>query len=77
VHDPCAIASVAAPEALYDAPLPLPLPLSLAKVRRDLDQPSRDFIARSPFCVLATRAADGRLHATPRGDAPGFVAALS
>lgn len=71
--DPHAVTSLAALEALYDAPRPV----ALIKVRRDLDAPSRAFVAASPFCVLATRAADGRLHASPRGDAAGFVAALS
>lgn len=71
--DPHAVTSLAALEALYGAPRPV----ALIKVRRDLDASSRAFIAASPFCVLATRAADGRLHATPRGDAPGFVATLS
>lgn len=32
----------------------------------------RDFIARSPFLVLATCSADG-LDCSPKGDAPGFV----
>jgi hypothetical protein len=33
-----------------------------------------DFIAKSPFLVLSTADADGRLDASPKGDAPGFVA---
>ena len=33
-----------------------------------------DFIARSPFLVLSTADAQGRLDASPKGDAPGFVA---
>ena len=32
----------------------------------------RDFIARSPFLVLATSGAEG-LDCSPKGDAPGFV----
>ena len=32
------------------------------------------FIARSPFLVLSTADAEGRLDASPKGDAPGFVA---
>lgn len=33
-----------------------------------------DFIARSPFLVLSTADGQGRLDASPKGDAPGFVA---
>lgn len=32
------------------------------------------FIARSPFVVLSTADGEGRLDASPKGDAPGFVA---
>jgi PPOX class probable FMN-dependent enzyme len=32
-----------------------------------------DFIARSPFLVLSTADAEGRLDASPKGDDPGFV----
>ena len=38
-----------------------------------LDQHCRAFIALSPFVVLATSDAPGRVDATPRGGAPGFV----
>ncbi len=38
-----------------------------------LDVHCQAFIARSPFVVLATSDAAGRLDATPRGGAPGFV----
>ena len=41
-----------------------------------IDQFARAFIAHSPFFVLATADADGRLDATPRGDPPGFVHVL-
>ncbi|MGK7870459.1 pyridoxamine 5'-phosphate oxidase family protein [Falsiroseomonas sp. E2-1-a20] len=73
MRDAHAVTSLAQLEALYGAAVPA----SLQKVRRDLDVPSRDFIARSPFCVLSTRGADGRVNGTPRGDAPGFVSVLS
>ncbi len=33
-----------------------------------------DFIARAPFLVLSTADDQGRLDASPKGDAPGFVA---
>lgn len=38
-----------------------------------LDDHCKAFIALSPFVVLATSDADGRVDATPRGGAPGFV----
>ena len=41
-----------------------------------LDGHCRNFIARSPFLVLATAGADGSADASPKGDAPGFVAVL-
>ncbi|WP_439595182.1 pyridoxamine 5'-phosphate oxidase family protein [Falsiroseomonas sp.] len=73
MSDPHAVTSLAALEALYGEANAN----SLLKVRRDIDVPSRDFIARSPFCILSTRGADGAVHGTPRGDAPGFVRVLS
>ena len=33
-----------------------------------------DFIARAPFLVLSTADDQGRIDASPKGDAPGFVA---
>jgi PPOX class probable FMN-dependent enzyme len=39
-----------------------------------LDAHCKAFIALSPFVVLATSDASGRVDATPRGGAPGFVA---
>ncbi len=73
MQDPHGVDSLAALEALYGEVNHN----SLLKVRRDLDAPSRDFIAHSPFCILSTRGADGAVHGTPRGDAPGFVTVLS
>ncbi len=50
-------------------------PSSLArdKTMTRLDKYARQFIARSPFMVMATANADGDLDASPKGDAPGFV----
>ncbi|MBT39932.1 MAG: pyridoxamine 5'-phosphate oxidase family protein [bacterium] len=42
-----------------------------------LNRFARDFIARSPFLVLSTSSKDGRLDASPKGDAPGFVHVVS
>ena len=41
-----------------------------------LDKHCRAFIAASPFLVVASAGADGSADASPRGDAPGFVAVL-
>lgn len=41
-----------------------------------LDGHCRDFIARSPFFVLATAAADGSTDVSPRGGPAGFVRVL-
>ena len=43
------------------------------KVLPWLDRHCRAFIGLSPFLVLATADADGRVDASPRGDPPGFV----
>jgi PPOX class probable FMN-dependent enzyme len=50
----------------------------LAKLKEltRLDRHCRAFIALSPFLVLATADDKGRLDASPRGDAPGFVLVL-
>lgn len=41
-----------------------------------LDEHCRDFIARSPFLVVATSDAAGRCDASPKGDPAGFVLVL-
>jgi len=47
------------------------------KEKPALSQHCQDFIALSPFCVVASSAAgDGPADCSPRGDAPGFVRVL-
>ncbi len=48
--------------------------LALKKELDHIDRHAREFIAVSPFVVLSTADADGWPDASPRGDAPGFVA---
>ncbi len=48
--------------------------LAKRKVLPRLDRHCRDFIAASPFLVLATADGTGACDASPKGDAPGFVA---
>jgi uncharacterized protein len=38
-----------------------------------LDEHCRNYLARSPFLIIATADAEGRCDASPRGDAPGFI----
>jgi uncharacterized protein len=49
---------------------------SLQKEMTRLDAHCRNFIALSPFLVIATSGTDGLGDCSPRGDAPGFVAVL-
>ncbi len=49
---------------------------AVLKERPRLDEHTRDFIARSPFLLLATSNAAGRCDVSPKGDAPGFVVVL-
>jgi PPOX class probable FMN-dependent enzyme len=51
--------------------------LVAAKALPRLDRFCRGFIALSPFLVLATADGAGGVDASPRGDAPGFVAVES
>ena len=46
------------------------------KIIDRLDGHCRDFIARSPFVLVATADADGNCDVSPKGGAPGFVHVL-
>lgn len=48
----------------------------VSKVIDRLDAHCGDFIARAPFVLVATSAADGRCDVSPKGGPPGFVAVL-
>jgi PPOX class probable FMN-dependent enzyme len=52
---------------------PTPSPRVIAKARPEIDTHARNFIAMSPFCVLATSGCEGSVDASPRGGNPGFV----
>jgi PPOX class probable FMN-dependent enzyme len=62
------IRTVAELEALYAAPVPT----SLAKEVDHITDLHAEYIAASPFVVVAT-SGPGGLDCSPRGDAPGFV----
>ena len=49
---------------------------AVKKALDGLDRHCRRFIELSPFLVLATAGADGRVDCSPRGDPPGFVEIL-
>ena len=53
-----------------------PSELALSKSIDRLDRHCRRFIELSPFVVLASAGADGRVDCSPRGDPAGFVAVL-
>ncbi len=53
-----------------------PSDLVKRKALQKLDRHCRNFIAASPFLVIASADAVGRVDASPRGDTPGFVAVL-
>lgn len=64
------ITSEAQLRSLYRAPAER----ALRKQMAQLDVYSQQFIALSPFCVLATGGAEGQwMDASPRGGTPGFV----
>jgi hypothetical protein len=46
------------------------------KVRPSLHELDRQWLAESPFCLLATAAADGTCDVSPKGDPPGFTLVL-
>ena len=63
------ISTVQALRALYAQPQPR----AVLKQLPQLDEHCRAFIALSPFVVVATADATGRMDASPRGGSPGFV----
>jgi PPOX class probable FMN-dependent enzyme len=53
-----------------------PMELALLKQLDHLDPHCRNFVAHSPFCVLASTRPGKGTDVSPRGDAPGFVRVL-
>ena len=56
--------------------VPPPRPAQVTKVLPALDHHGRRWIERSPFVVLASADADGRMDLSPKGDPAGFVRIL-
>ncbi len=46
------------------------------KARSVLSEIDRQWLAASPFCLMATSAADGSCDVSPKGDPPGFTLVL-
>ena len=69
LSDPYAVST----EAELEAAIGVPDDRVKVKLRNEIDDTARDFIARSPFVVVATCDANGRLDASPKGDPPGSV----
>jgi uncharacterized protein len=67
--DPHRIESVAALRAIVGESSPA----TEAKIEPVIGEFARAFIARSPFLMMATSDAEGRLDVSPKGDGPGFV----
>lgn len=53
-----------------------PMPRSLTKDRPRLHARDKEWLAASPFCLVATANADGSCDVSPKGDPPGFTLVL-
>ena len=53
-----------------------PAPFVAAKDRPALGPIHREWLAASPFCLIATSGADGTCDVSPKGDPPGFALVL-
>jgi hypothetical protein len=49
---------------------------AVTKERARLHDRDRDWLAASPFCLVATSGADGTCDVSPKGDPPGFTVVL-
>ncbi len=49
---------------------------AITKERIRLHDRDRDWLAASPFCLVATSGADGSCDVSPKGDPPGFTLVL-
>jgi uncharacterized protein len=53
-----------------------PAPRVISKERVRLHPRDLDWLAASPFCLVATSGADGTCDVSPKGDPPGFTLVL-
>jgi uncharacterized protein len=52
----------------------VPLPRVANKIRRTLHELDREWLAASPFCLVATSDQNGSCDVSPKGDPPGQLA---
>jgi hypothetical protein len=50
-----------------------PMPRAVTKERTRLHERDREWLAASPFCLIATAGAAGNCDVSPKGDPPGFT----
>jgi uncharacterized protein len=53
-----------------------PMGRAVTKERVRLHDRDKEWLANSPFCLVATSAADGTCDVSPKGDPPGFALVL-
>jgi uncharacterized protein len=73
--DPARIVDVTTEEQLREL-IGHPQPRTRDKARSVLHEHHREWLAHSPFCLIATSAADGTCDVSPKGDPAGFVQVL-
>jgi PPOX class probable FMN-dependent enzyme len=56
--------------------VPQPLAAAAGKARKELHDLDREWLAASPFCLIATSAEDGTCDVSPKGDPAGFTKVL-
>ncbi|MEV4416603.1 pyridoxamine 5'-phosphate oxidase family protein [Catellatospora sp. NPDC049609] len=66
---------ITSPEQLREL-LGEPTAAAAAKTRTSLHEHDRAWLAASPFCLVATSAADGTCDVSPKGDPAGFTLVL-
>jgi PPOX class probable FMN-dependent enzyme len=69
-------AEVISSEEELRAVVGLPAPRAVRKEIELLDEHCRTIISRSPFVLISSCDAEGRLDVSPKGDPPGFVQVL-
>jgi PPOX class probable FMN-dependent enzyme len=53
-----------------------PTPRAASKERPSLHEHDKQWLAQSPFCLIATAGSDGSCDVSPKGDPPGFTQVL-
>jgi PPOX class probable FMN-dependent enzyme len=54
-----------------------PMPRAVTKERVRLHERDKEWLAASPFCLIATSSPDGTCDVSPKGDPPGFTIVLN